>query len=64
MGKALRNYQKATELNKGDAETYCRLAELYEKQKQPKKVRSYYIKAAKLGHIGAQKWCTERAIAY
>ena len=64
FGKAIRNYQKAVEIDKNDSETYCRIAELYGRQKQPKRKQANYNRAAKLGHAEAQKWCTKRGIAY
>ena len=64
FGKAIRNYQKAVEIDKNDSETYCRIAELYGRQKQPTKERNNYRRAAKLGNVQAQAWCTKNGITY
>lgn len=64
FGKAIRSYQRAVEINKDDAETYVNIAELYSKQNKKKQEQANYRRAAKLGHPGAQKWCTQHGIAY
>ena len=63
-GKAISSYQKAVGINPKDAETYCRIAELYALQKQTKREQANYRRAAKLGHKEAQQWCTKRGISY
>ena len=62
--KALHAYQKAVLINAKDHETYCLMAELYQRQGNAQRELNSYKKAAKLGNKKAQQWLVKKGATW